>query len=104
MFYLSVTKSHGHISEPVFECQRDLHAAIDLETNVMEPWLMYRQKGDCRPHHMVGAFTSHISGPDTATFSLCNVTGLPHFLSHMPPALSGVRDCLRMALHFFFFS
>lgn len=68
----------------------------DLEINVMEPWLIYQQKADGRPHQMVGAFTYHISVPDTAAFSFfamlhdgywfasyfpsCTIVGALHFL------------------------
>ena len=83
-----------HISEPVFESQHDLHAMTDLETNVMEPWLIYQQKGDGRPHQMVRAFSYHISVPDTAAFSSFAMLHDGYWFASFFPSCTTVGVCL----------
>lgn len=43
-----------HANEPGSKLQHDLHADTNLKTNVIEPWLIYPQKGDRRHHRMKG--------------------------------------------------
>lgn len=82
------------ISEPVFESQHDLHAMTDLETNVMEPWLIYQARvAVSPPRWWEHSQLSYFSARHGCLFLFCNATWWLLVASFFPPCTT-VGVCL----------